>query len=63
VSCARTEIGHKAAVHAGKVLAATAIDLMERPDILEKAREEFEVRTAEGYTCPIPEGAVPIIAD
>ena len=63
VSCDRTSIGHKAAVHAGKVLAATAIDLMERPDILAKAREEFELRTAEGYTCPIPEGAVPIIAD
>ena len=63
VSCDRTEIGHKAAVHAGKVLAATAIDLMERPDILAKAREEFELRTADGYTCPIPEGAVPIIAD
>ena len=63
VSCDRTEIGHKAAVHAGKVLAAAAIDLMERPDVLAKAREEFELRTAEGYTCPIPEGAVPIVAD
>ena len=63
VSCDRTEIGHKAAVHAGKVLAAAAIDLMERPDILAKAREEFKLRTAEGYTCPIPEDAVPIIAD
>ena len=63
VSCDRTPIGHKAAVHAGKVLSAAAIDLMERPDILAKAREEFELRTAEGYTCPIPEDAVPIIAD
>ena len=63
VSCDRTEIGHKAAVHAGKVLAAAAIDLMERPDVLKKAREEFELRTAAGYTCPIPEGAVPIVAD
>ena len=63
VSCDCTPIGHKAAVHAGKVLSAAAIDLMERPDILAKAREEFELRTAEGYTCPIPEDAVPIIAD
>jgi len=63
VSCDRTAIGHKAAVHAGKVLAAAAIDLMQRPDILKAAREEFELRTAEGYTCPIPEGAVPIVAD
>ena len=63
VSCDRTAIGHKAAVHAGKVLSATAIDLMERPDVLAQAREEFELRTAAGYTCPIPEGAVPIVAD
>ena len=63
VSCDRTEIGHKAAVHAGKVLSATVIDLMEQPKVLAKAREEFNLRTAEGYTCPIPEGAVPIVAD
>ena len=63
VSCDRTEIGHKAAVHAGKVLSATAIDLMQRPNILAQARDEFELRTAEGYTCPIPPDAVPIIAD
>ena len=63
VSCDRTEIGHKAAVHAGKVLAATAIDLLNRPEVLRKAREEFELRTAEGYTCPIPADAVPIVAD
>lgn len=63
VSCDRTEIGHKAAVHAGKVLAAAAIDLMTNPELLVKAREEFEKRTAEGYTCPIPADAVPVIPD
>lgn len=31
VSCGRTEIGHKAAVHAGKVLAAAVVDLMTQP--------------------------------
>ena len=63
VSCDRTEIGHKAAVHAGKVLAATVIDLLEQPELLKQAREEFEVRTRQGYTCPIPPDAVPIVAD
>lgn len=63
VSCDRTEIGHKAAVHAGKVLASTAIDLMTKPELLEAARAEFERRTAEGYTCPIPADAVPVIPD
>ena len=63
VSCDRTEIGHKAALHAGKVLAATAIDLFHQPETLQQAREEFKLRTAQGYTCPIPPDAVPIVAD
>lgn len=63
VSCDRTEIGHKAAVHAGKVLAAAAIDLIEKPELLAEARVEFEKRTRAGYVCPIPAGAVPVIPD
>lgn len=63
VSCDRTSIGHKAAVHAGKVLAAAAIDLLNQPSLLEEAKAEFLERTAEGYTCPIPADAVPTIAD
>jgi aminobenzoyl-glutamate utilization protein B len=58
VSSAGSSIGHKAAVHAGKVLCAAAIDLYENSDLLKEAREEFEKRTASGYVCPIPEGAV-----
>ena len=57
VSSAGSSIGHKAAVHAGKVLAATAIDLFENPELLQEARAEFEQRTMDGYVCPIPEGA------
>lgn len=63
VSCDRTSIGYKAAVHAGKVLAAAAIDLLNQPSLLEEAKAEFLERTAEGYTCPIPADAVPTIAD
>ena len=63
VSCDRTEIGHKAAIHAGKVLAATVVDLLEKPGLLEAAREEFERRTASGYVCPIPADAVPVVPD
>ncbi len=63
VSCDRTEIGHKAAIHAGKVLAASVIDLMTQPETLVCARREFEKRTAEGYVCPIPADAVPVIPD
>jgi aminobenzoyl-glutamate utilization protein B len=63
VSSGRTSIGHKAALHAGKVLAATAIDLMRDPDLLKAARTEFTRRTAAGYTCPIPADAVPVVPD
>ncbi len=63
VSCGRTEIGHKAAVHAGKVLAAAAVDLFLKPELLAEARSEFERRTRGGYVCPIPKEAVPVVPD
>lgn len=63
VSCGKTAFAKKAALHAGKVLCAAGIDLMETPQILEDAKAEFLRRTAEGYTCPIPADAVPTIAD
>ncbi len=58
VSSAGSSIGHKAAVYAGKVLCATAIDLIEAPQTLRKAWEEFEQRTKAGYVCPIPKDTV-----
>lgn len=63
VSCDRTVIGHKAAIHAGKVMAAAAIDLLEQPELLMKARAEFERRTEGGYVCPVPADAVPVVPD
>ena len=61
VSCGRTSIGHKGLLTAGKVLAATAIDLFEQPQLLEQAKEEFSKRAAGGYFCPVPEDAVPTV--
>ena len=63
VSCGGTDLGRKAAVHAGKVLAAAAIDLLTDPALLEAAKAEFAKQTAEGYTCPIPADAVPVVPD
>ena len=60
VSCNKTPMAHKATVHAGKVLCAAAIDLLEQPALLEAAKAEFRQRTAGGYTCPIPPDAVPV---
>lgn len=63
VSCGRTAIGHKAALHAGKVLAAAAIDLLTQPELLEAAKAEFRKQTSAGFTCPIPPDAVPVVPD
>ena len=53
VSGGKHPIAHKGLLYAAKVLAATAADLMEQPEILQKAREEFLESTADGYDCPI----------
>ena len=62
VSIGKSSIGHKGLIHAGKVLAMTAIDLFEQPEQLEKAKAEFAKRAKAGYTCPVPKDAVPTIA-
>lgn len=60
VACGKTSIAYKGMLCAGKVLAATAIDLMENDELLQEAKAEFEKRSAGGYVCPIEAGAKPI---
>lgn len=55
VSTGKTSIAHKGMLHAGKVMAATAIEVLHNPDILEKAKMELiEQRNGEEYMSPIP---------
>lgn len=61
VSTGKTSIGHKGLLTAGKVIAATAIELFENPQYIQQAKSEFETRTAGGYYCPVPKDAVPTI--
>ena len=59
-SCNRTSIAHKGVNCAGKVMGATVIDLIENPEIIKKAHEEFLERLGgETYKCPIPAGIKP----
>lgn len=58
ISCGGSSIGHKGLLTAGKVLASTAIELYENPDIIKKAKAEFEKKTEGGYFCPVPKKAV-----
>lgn len=46
-------MAHKGRCTAAKVLAGAAMDLMEKPEILKAAREEFNENAAAGYDCPI----------
>ena len=63
VSCGKSALGHKAVVHAGKVLCAAVIDLLTQEELLVQAKAEFAQRTAAGYSCPIPPEAVPTIPE
>ena len=60
VSTGRHSIAHKGVIYAAKVLAGTAADLMEQPEILTAARKEFDLATADGYLCPIGQEVVPM---
>ncbi len=46
-------IAHKGLLLAAKVLAGAAADLMEDPQLLKEARDEFQEATVQGYDCPI----------
>ena len=59
VACGKSGLAHKGMLLAGKVLAATAIDLMTDAKLLEAAKQEFAERSVEGYVCPIEPDAVP----
>lgn len=56
VSFAKSSVGHKSLLYAGKVMAASAVGLFEDPARLAEIRAEFEKATAAGYDCPIPAG-------
>ena len=62
VSMGKSTGAKKGMFLASKVIAATAFDLFEEPELLEKAKAEFKEKAASGYICPIEDGAKPAIA-
>jgi aminobenzoyl-glutamate utilization protein B len=59
VSQGKSETAHKGMLYAGKSIALAAIELMETPELLKKARMEYE-QAMEGQTyMPIPDDIKP----
>ncbi len=56
VSLAKSGIGYKGMLLAGKVIAATAVELFEKPEAITEAKKEFLSRTKGEYFSPIPDG-------
>lgn len=56
-SCAGSSIGEKGMIYAAKVMALYGLKLIEKPELIAQAKEEFD-RQMEGrsYKCPIPDG-------
>ena len=60
VSQGKSSIAHKGLLYAGKVLAAAAIDLLDDPELVKKAAEEFKRKTGpDGYQPLLPKDAKP----
>lgn len=63
VSQAGSSIGHKGMLHAGKVIASTAIEMVQNPNLINQAKEELKERLGgEKYICPIPKDVQPAVA-
>lgn len=55
VAVGKSSMAHKGMLYAAKVMAASAIDTLENPDLITRAKEEFTRRTGgHAYVSPIP---------
>jgi len=60
VACAGMSIGHKSLATAAKVMAASGIDFLTRPEIVQKMREEWtEKKKGKEYKFPLPKELKP----
>ncbi|NRQ54958.1 M20 family metallopeptidase [Brevibacillus sp. HD3.3A] len=62
VALGATSMAHKGMLHAGKVMAATAVDMLQNPELIAKAKAELKERLGgKEYVCPIPDGVMPSV--
>lgn len=60
VACGKSDFAHKGMLYAGQIIAATAIDVCEYPEIIETAWKQLREKTGNHpYHCPIPSEVTP----
>ncbi len=60
VACGKSDFAHRGMLYAGQVLAATAVDVCNRPEILAEAWKQLKEKTGnQPYHCPIPPEITP----
>ena len=64
VACGKSDFAHKGMLYAGQVIAATAIDVCNNPEIIETAWRQLKEKTGNHpYHCPIPAEITPEVLE
>lgn len=64
VACGKSDFAHKGTLYAGQIIAATAIDVCNNPEIIETAWKQLKEKTGNHpYHCPIPPEITPEILE
>ncbi|WP_285767097.1 M20 family metallopeptidase [Peribacillus sp. SI8-4] len=62
VTLGSTSIAHKGMLHAGKVIAATAVEVLQNPALIDQAKSELDERLqGKVYVSPIPQDVSPSV--
>ncbi len=58
----KSGIAHKGMIHVAKIMAATAVEALNNPGVIEAAKADYAARTADNpYVCPLPTDVMPPI--
>jgi aminobenzoyl-glutamate utilization protein B len=58
----KSPLAHKGMIHVAKVMATTAVDALQDPSLIARAKQDYQQRTADNpYVCPLPEDVTPPI--
>ena len=60
VACGKSDFAHRGMLYAGEIIAATAVDIYQNPEVIETAWKQLREKTGGlQYNCPIPKEITP----